>query len=114
MAEAEAAVVPEVEPWPPLPPTEDTPVWPPLPPGEPPKSSKAPREPENLLEGDYAQTLTFRNDGKVVPTGGEMNDHVLRQCEYYFNYQQWIDGQNAGSKKKTGKVTGDGGFKRKR
>ncbi|CAK9048647.1 unnamed protein product, partial [Durusdinium trenchii] len=104
MAEAEAAVVPEVEPWPPLPPTEDTPVWPPLPPGEPPKSSKAPREPENLLEGDYAQTLTFRNDGKVVPTGGEMNDHVLRQCEYYFNYQQWIDGQNAGSKKKTGKA----------
>ena len=34
-----------------------------------------------MLDGDYTQTLTFRNDGKVVPGGGGMNDHVLRQCE---------------------------------
>ena len=38
-AEAAAAAA-EVEPWPPLPPTEPEPVWPPLPPGEPPKSSR--------------------------------------------------------------------------
>ena len=105
----------EVEPWPPLPPTEEEAVvWPPLPPGSPPKGPKSEGREVSALDGDYAQTLSFRGDGKIVQQP-QLSDHALRQCEYYFNYQQWIDGQNtAQNGKKRGKVTGDGGFKRKR
>lgn len=116
--EALEAPFPEVEPWPPLPPTDEeaaaaaAAVWPPLPPGSPPKAT---REERSALDGDYAQTLSFRGDGKIVQQP-QLSDHALRQCEYYFNYQQWIDGQNnsTAGKKMRGRVTGDGGFKRKR
>lgn len=50
-----------------------------------------------------------------METWGRTGDHALRQCDYYFNYQQWIDGQNnSQTGKKKGRITGDGGFKRKR
>ncbi|CAJ1458630.1 unnamed protein product [Effrenium voratum] len=102
----------EAEPWPPLPPTQEE-VWPPLPSGAPPPRKR--EDEPSAFDGDYTQTMTFRLDGKVV-TEPTNHDRVMRQCDYYFNYQNWIDGQNTAvaSKKRPGKTTGDGGFKRRR
>ncbi|CAE7364813.1 unnamed protein product [Symbiodinium natans] len=109
--------------WPPLPPMDGpTEVWPPLPPGSPPRaaaSDPASRE-DSAFEVDYAQTLSFRGDGRVVPKPQDF-DHMMRQADYYFDYKGWTDSRNTGtSGKKRGaakakvKATGDGGMKRRR
>ena len=68
---------PEVEPWPPLPPTEEEEkeAWPPLPPGSPPKKKEEVGneskfhfgwQEEDAFMDDYAQSLAFnRSSGKA-------------------------------------------------
>ncbi|CAE7710515.1 unnamed protein product, partial [Symbiodinium necroappetens] len=68
--------------WPPLPPMDGpTEVWPPLPPGSPPKGPAADpsRREDDAFEVDYAQTLSFRGDGRVVPKPQDF-DHMMRQA----------------------------------
>eukprot|EP00439_Symbiodinium_sp_Y106_P031684 s145_g3.t2 len=93
--------------WPPLPPMDGpTEVWPPLPPGSPPKGPAADpsRREDDAFEVDYAQSLSFRGDGRVVPKPQDF-DHMMRQADYYFDYKGWTETRNTGT---SGKKKGQG------